>query len=231
MTFALTASEIITAWETGTGRAPLDRALSLLWVAGDEADLPALPLAERDRRLLQLRGATFGSGFGSVAICPECGAQMEVEFDVLELAASLPSRDPEALQLAGTQIELRPLNSRDLAAASLLAESEVPVFVREQLARFSGELGEETTRELDALIDAREAEGELNIALTCTDCATSWTEQLDVVDHLWREIESAARRILGEVAEIAAAFSWSEADILSMTPPRRAAYLSLARGG
>lgn len=231
MTSALTASGIITAWETGAGRAPLDRALSLLWVAGDDTDLPALPLAERDRRLLQLRGETFGPGLGSVATCPDCRSQMEVEFDVFDLAASLPRRSPEEVQLDGTRVELRPLNSRDLVAASLADEEEVPVIVRQQLARHSGDLSEETIGELDALIERREAEGELNIALTCADCGCSWTEQLDVVDHLWREIESAAFRILGEVAEIAAAYSWSEADILAMSPARRSIYLAMARGG
>lgn len=228
---ALTASGLVTAWEAGTDRAPLDRALVLLWSAGDRSDLPSLPLAERDRRLLHLRSATFGPALGSVATCPDCGARLEMEFDVRELAASLPHRDREALSLGGSRIELRPLNSSDLAAASRLPEDEVRSFVRAQLVERPEALDDELTGELDTLIEEREAKGELNITLTCADCAATWVEQLDVVDHLWREVESAALRILGEVAEIAAAFSWSEADILAMAPARRAAYLTLARGG
>lgn len=231
MMSALTASEIITAWEAGSARAPLDRALFLLWVAGDQADLPGLPLSERDRRLLQLRGATFGPGLGSTALCPGCGAQMEVELDVRELAASLPVRQHETLRLGETQVEVRPLNSRDLAAASRLPAENVPLFLRNRIADSSEELADDKLLEIDALIEEREGEGELNITLTCADCATTWVEQLDVVDHLWREVESAALRVLGEVAEVAVAFGWSEADILAMTPARRSAYLTLARGG
>ena len=35
--------------------------------------------------------------------------------------------------------------------------------------------------------------------------------------------------MLAEVAELATAFGWSETDILTMSAPRRGAYLGLAR--
>jgi hypothetical protein len=37
--------------------------------------------------------------------------------------------------------------------------------------------------------------------------------------------------VLAEIAELAAAFAWSEAEILALSPPRRRAYLELLRAG
>ena len=62
-------------------------------------------------------------------------------------------------------------------------------------------------------------------------CGAGWTDILDVLDYLWREVDLAARRLIGEVAEIAAAFGWAERDILALSPVRRRSYLELARGG
>ncbi|WP_282606186.1 hypothetical protein [Pelagibius sp. Alg239-R121] len=231
MTAALTASGIIAAWETGAGRGPLDRAIAVLWAAAGEADLAALPLAERDRQLLYLRHATFGATLNSVAKCPDCGSQMEIELDVQALAESLAAPKREVFDVEGVQIELRPLNSRDLAAAAYLPETDVTAFIRHQLAGEAVELAPQVLKQIDDLIEEREAAGELNITLSCADCETQWTDQLDVGAHIWREIEAAALRLLGEVGEIAAAFGWAESEILAMSGVRRSAYLNLARSG
>ena len=52
MTEQLTAGSLLSAWEAGVNRRPLDRAIALLWSAGLAADIAGLPLAERDRALL-----------------------------------------------------------------------------------------------------------------------------------------------------------------------------------
>jgi hypothetical protein len=49
----------------------------------------------------------------------------------------------------------------------------------------------------------------------------------DIVSFLWREIASAAQRLLQEVHLLASVYSWHEANILSMSPQRRNAYLQL----
>ena len=168
MTPALSTSGIVAAWEAGLGRRPLDQAIALLWSAGAE-EPEALPLAERDRRLLELRQASFGPTLALIADCPACGAASELEVEAAALAASLPSPVAEAVEADGRRIEVRALDSRDLAAAAAAAEGEVAPLLRRRL---TGEPDppEALRGRLDALIEAREAAGELSFALTCADC-------------------------------------------------------------
>lgn len=231
MTGAMTTSNIMTAWETGVGRGPLDRAIALLWAAGERADLADLPLAERDRRLLKLRQATFGTPLVAVTHCPDCETQVEIGLDTTDLAGALAAPETETIDIDGTKVELRALTSRDLAEAADVPEVDIASFVRDRLTSGADDLTPATAARIDTLIEEREAAGELSVLLTCADCGAGWTDQLDVVAHMWTEVEAAAHRIMMDVAEIAAAFGWSEAEILSMSEARRSTYLRIARGG
>ena len=226
----LTASSLISAWDVGFGRRPLDQAIALLWAAGVPGDIASLPLADRDRRLLALRQATFGDTISSITRCPKCDAEMDFELDAAVLAEALEVPSAEPLDDGEGSIALRPLNSHDLAAAAAVPEADVPALLRERLTGEGGDLSEDRRGEIEGLIEARASAGELNISLTCTDCAAAWREALDVAGHVWSEVDNAARGIMAEVAEIAAAFAWAETDILAMSEARRRAYLSLARG-
>jgi hypothetical protein len=50
----------------------------------------------------------------------------------------------------------------------------------------------------------------------------------DVVSYLWGEIEDWAERLLRDVHSLAAAYGWSERDIVGMSALRRRLYLELA---
>ncbi|QHQ36680.1 hypothetical protein [Algicella marina] len=225
MTTQLTSSGILTAWEAGAGRRPLDRAIVLLWAAGqhDPADLP---LAERDRALLRLRAATFGPVLAARATCPNCREELEMEFTAKALARTLPEAQASVLDLDGEDIPLRPLSSRDLAIA--MGGADLRATLRNRLTGREN-LPASALPIIDSEIEARAADAELNAELICATCETKWQEALDVPALLWAEVEARALRLLGEVAEIAAALGWSEHEILNLSEPRRAAYLSLAR--
>ena len=63
---ALSAAELLSVWERGTGQPPHERALSLLAAACPESsrdELAILSIGERDKRLLTLRAWTFGHGY------------------------------------------------------------------------------------------------------------------------------------------------------------------------
>lgn len=229
----LSAAGILTAWESAEPLQPLDRALAMLWAAGETDggdDLAALPLAERDRRLLALREATFGARLDCIATCPNCGAELEFALSAPELIGSLPAPEPETVARDGVSVAIRPLDSRDLAAAAALPGAEAAAFLRGRACPAADSLTPELIAEVDARIEAREGGAELRVSLACADCGAAWAESLDVAGHLWAETATAARRVMAEVAEIAAAFGWSEAAILAMSEARRRTYLALARG-
>lgn len=218
--YGLAETGILLAWETGAERRPLDRALTVLWAAGAGGDDPAsLPFVERDRRLLAIRAETFGSAMAARALCPGCGAELEMELDSLALSEALPGDDDA--QSAQARI-----NSRDLAAVADLPAEEIAAALRARLAPAA--FGEEAER-IERAIEAQAQSAELSTRITCADCGASWTETLDVAGYVWAEVERAAMALLNEIAELAAAFGCSEAEILSLSPARRRIYLSMAR--
>jgi hypothetical protein len=225
----LEAIDILSIWETALCRRPLDRAIAMLWSDGAAGDIAAWPLAERDRRLLELRRATFGDTLTTLADCPECGAKLELELAVSELAAAVAAAGPEKIAAAGHELTLRELTSHDLAALADVPAADLPRAMRERLTGVDTEsFPPSLIDQIDARIEARETGMEITIRLVCDECDAVWTEALDIAACLWTEIAAAATRIMTEIAEIAAAFSWSEADILAMSETRRLTYLTLA---
>jgi hypothetical protein len=235
----LTSEGILTAWELCTAARPVERPLALLVAAGgDRAELAALPLGERDARVLELRARTFGPVLDVFVACPACGDHLEFSLEVARLAEPPMTPEEPVLALDDGVVELRLLDTRDLAAAAacddgvaasatLLERSIVSIrrggasistsdLTDSERARLAERLGELDPR-ADILLDA-----------TCPTCAHVWQPQLDPTSFVFAEITVAARRLLTEVATLARAFGWTESTVLSLTPARRLAYLELA---
>ena len=219
MRYQLATSGILAAWETGAARQPLDRALAILWAAGaaQDCDPADLPLAERDARLLTIRANSFGPVMPARANCPQCDAEMEMDLNASELADALAQGDQ-------SETDIRPLTSRDLAAVADLDGDAMADTLRQRLG-IGAASGDDIAQQIESLAAA----AELSTQITCAECDTDWTETLDVAAHIWADISTATQRLLGEVADLAAAFGWSEADILSLSPARRAIYLERAQ--
>ena len=229
MQSGLSAEAMLTAWEAGARRAALDRALALLWAGGAGDGAADLGLPERDRRLLALHRATFGPEIASLATCPECGAEVEVTLDARLLEAALEVPPESALALSGGEIVLRQLTSRDLAAAQDVPPEAAPAFLRARVVPGNDTFSDEDAARIDAGIEAQAAAAELLCRLECPECGADWREALDIAEHLWAEVEMAALLTLSDVAQLARAFGWTEADVLALTPARRAVYLRHAR--
>lgn len=218
------AKAILELWEAGQGRFPYKRAALVLERCGwpKAADLP---LAERDRALLALYRETFRTALELVTECPECAAQLELRLSStdLEQMLHLPAPEPSGA-LEG--LALRDVTSRDLDAVS---DAEDPADALLQRLAGTGGLADSTAKALAAWVDDRIASAEISLGLTCAECGAKWSEALDVPGYFWLELETAARRVMRDVADLAHAFSWSEEEILSLGPGRRQAYLELAR--
>lgn len=228
MQSGLSAEAMLTAWEAGATRGPLDRALTLLWAGGtgDGADL-ALPA--RDRRLLALHSATFGTQIECLATCPDCGAEVEVSLDAAMLAEALAPPLDMSVDVGGRGITLRVMTSRDLAAAQEVPPEDMLELLRARLTPGYEALDATDAAQIDAAIEAQAAAAETLCHLSCPDCGATWSEALDIAAHLWTEVEAAAMRTLSDVADLARAYGWTESEVLALSPARRAAYLRLAR--
>jgi hypothetical protein len=240
---ALTPSGLLDAWELGQGQGPTVRALALLAAASPQTaweELGALPLGERDRRLLELREGTLGRAIESVARCPGCGEPLELTLDTRDLLAGpavVETVEESELIRDGLALRFRLPNSFDLLAAErcagveearrLLAERCVVEARRESMPVPAADLAEEDVAALAAALAEADPGAELLLELRCPACERGWWELLDVAAFVWAEVEVQARRLLREVHVLARAYGWREADVLALTPRRRRLYLEM----
>src|SRR5258708_22385027 len=120
---ALSASELLGAWERGLGQGLSERALTLL-AASDPRNprdvLARLSIGQRDAGLLSLRQELFGSQLTSLADCPCCGERLELGFNIADIQGSSTAATPaeSPVRINDWQVEFRLPNSDHLLAPS-----------------------------------------------------------------------------------------------------------------
>ena len=209
---------------------PLDRALLALAFALPGEDGNALadwPLGRRNQALSGLRRACFGQTLNGWVACPECDERLEFSIDAERLYVD-SSPVAEAFVMDGRRF--RPLTSRDLAAVA--AETDGQAAALALLGRCCTDGGEVSEGAADAIgerLAQADPLSETLLEFECGECGHDWNEPLDIAAWLWTEIEARARRLLLDVHTLAAAYGWSEAEILSLSTPRRAAYMEMVQ--
>jgi hypothetical protein len=231
-------ADILAVWETAHRYHPVDQAIALLMTAEPEHsrdEVASLPLGRRDARLLALRLSTFGDILNSRGACPQCNEAVEFEISCSALRTPEAEVHERTLDAEGYHLRMRPLTSFDLAAAA--GAADVAEARRVLLQRCVVE-----ARRNDAFVNAAELpeaisaavalaalmvdpQAELLFELACPACGHGWQATLDIAHILWKEVDARAQRLLMEVHQLARAYGWREADILSMSAARRNAYL------
>jgi hypothetical protein len=225
---------------------PIDIALAMSGAAcsrQDPAVLPALALGDRDTILLDLRDRLFGPALALGAACPHCAARVELSQSVEALWVAEPDAAEReaaaAIEIAGVAMRLRPIDSRDLAAAAQASDADA---ARRLLAGRClspaepgqpgcdpGQLDAATLDEIAARLARLDPQADLAFALSCPDCGHDWEAPFDIAAVLWREMQWKAEALIGDIHEIAAHYHWSESEILALNPARRNAYLRRIR--
>lgn len=249
----LSAGDLLHIWEWGQGRSPVAQALVMLSVAYPEVAagrLADLPIGQRDAQLLALRSRTFGAQLQAVTCCPQCAEALEYGLavgdiavvPVAELVGDFDSAQPEGekayeWQKEGYRVRFRLPTSADfLAISGQLPEVARMNLLRRCLLTKGGgaiapeTLPEEVVEELEDYIAQQDPQAEVVLNLSCLNCAHQWKVLFDIVSFFWREIATAAQRLLQEVHLLASVYGWGEADILAMSPLRRRAYLNQIAG-
>ncbi len=244
---ALDGENMLLAWDRCRERHPQESALALLALAEpglSPEQLARLPLARRNARLLELRALTLGRRMQAFALCPECGAQLEFTLDASAMARGLDA-DPE--EMLSDDLAMRPVDTRDLLASLGEADAEQAqtlVLARtlgfaerapadadcspaEWLRRVSESIPQAGQQAMTERFDRLNASAEIRMQVECAACHGTPVLDLDIARYLVREISAAARRLMGEIHELAFAYGWGEHAIASMSGARRAAYLEM----
>ena len=243
----LSATQLLALWDAGQTRHPIDRALLALALAMPEEapdQLADRPVGWREVNLLALRNATFGSALEGYAPCPCCGSLMEFSLDGAALLDELPAPPSEArIQFDGRQWRLP--SSRDQAMILDAPDAETAVgrllercrigetVARDGAAAVDAEKSPKIISsptligELESRMEALDPAANIRLGMQCSDCGHLWEAVLDVGSCFWDELGTRARQLLETVHRLASAYGWREADILALSPARRAAYLNM----
>lgn len=233
----MTPERLLTVWEQGTRRHPIDRALLLFSLARPETPaehLADLPLGKRNAALMALQRAYFNARLPAWLDCLGCGERMEFELD----AAQLPPIEAEivdSIEVDGHRFE-HP-TSRHLA--KLASCNDDPEVSARQLlfdcAQSTDALPQDETalaellQHAESAIEAADPWVNITLDVRCPACGQEDVADFDIASYLWSEIEQRARRLLDDIHVLAQTYGWTETSILALSETRRAAYLAKVR--
>lgn len=240
----LEACDLLSAWEKGLNQTPLQRSLILLGIAypgTSPLQLEKLSIGQRDQQLLRLRENLFGPGFSSTAVCPNCNERLEwedrverfrtgsdeeilaeKEFQLDEEAYFIRFRLPNSLDVEKVNSDASPGTAPQQLLLRCLIE-----------ARCSGEdcdfsdLPASVIDSLEQEIESLDPQADVQISLNCPACSHHWVVMFDIAAYLWKEINAWAGQMLKTICRLAAAYGWSEQEILRISPVRRQLYLGM----
>lgn len=236
----LTAALLLDVWERGQLQSPAQRAVLMLAAAQpDQADaLSALSIGRRDAALLALRENTLGPRAVSLADCPQCGLRVQIDLNLSDLRVHAPEAAATwSLSLGEIEMSYRLPDTFDLLAIAQLDDVEAArlallercvtqVMVAGQ-PRPIGDLAPAVIDAVEADMAQRDPQAQVQLNLTCPQCAHAWQAEFDIATFFWAEINAHATRLLAQVHTLASAYGWREADILAMSAFRRQTYLDL----
>ena len=233
------AGMLLALWERGLTARPEARGDALLRVAPETP--PALTLGEWNARLLALRASLFGAGVELLSSCPACGTAAQFRGDCQALASQAFSGEPVSthrIDADGYGIEFRLPTSGDVAAAAMAGPAAAfprHLLDRCVLASTHGaehvpvrDLPEAVVEALSIRMEQLDPGASLTFSLECPECGGHWDAPLDVAQLVWQEVQQSAERLFLEIDALARAYGWTEHEVLSLSPVRRAAYLQMA---
>jgi hypothetical protein len=231
--FADREKEVLELWERAVGLDRWQRDDALLAVGH------AAPrgLGARNVALLALRNALFDPALTLRSSCPSCATECEFEVDSVALAEELRGQAVEeaaTIDWAGHSVTARAPTVDDLNAISRQADEASAV--RALLARcLAGDFDpadadDAGIEELGRHLERLDPGAAVSFQLRCPACEHDWSVMLDVGEALWTELQRAAERTLTEIDALARAYGWTEAEVMRLSPTRRAAYLQLVEG-
>lgn len=232
------ADALLALWERALGQPAWARDDALLRASSEGT---VRTLGERNARLMELHARWFGREVDLLSHCPACGTVAQFSGDCEALAAQMRPKLDNApshrLDAYGHQIEFRLPDSTDIATASsddngedftqLLLDRCVLACTREGNYVSVRQLPAPVLDALSQHMETLDPGASVSFALECPHCDTHWNAPLDVGQLVWQKVQAAAERLLLDVDALARSYGWTEPEVLSLSPLRRAAYLQM----
>lgn len=238
----LTDRDLLMIWEKTLDKSLVEKCLVFLAMVYPEyntKEVASFSIGERDARLLHVREKMFGSTLRNAGVCPACRERIEWEVPVSDLQlqpiGQHTGQDDIVIAYNGQEIHFRLPNSEDFLNLSTSEKNEdnvVAMIKRCVLPSTTINYGaEDWSPALIEIISEKFAEldpqGDIVIKLSCPQCKHEWVSIFDIMFYIWTEIQEKVYTLYREIITLARYFSWSENEILSLSPFRRQLYLRM----
>jgi hypothetical protein len=229
----LTARDLLDIADEGHSLDWISRGLMLAasaWPHSSPEQCATLPIGVRDRLVMALRLQTFGRNVSLRFRCDACGSDLVARLDLGAILSAHGSSPPASvtIELNGETIEARLPTSEDLLATAGLPSLDGEWALYRRCLTSDTQVDATAIRQRIAqALAAADPLAALDVELACAECGARYSAPFDIVTCFWKEIEAAAWRAALDVHLLASAYGWSEEQVLSMSPARRARYLAL----
>ncbi|MDP5181573.1 hypothetical protein QOZ88_02900 [Blastococcus sp. BMG 814] len=232
------AAHLLDVWDAGASVSGVMQDVVVLHAAGVVADLDgALDLGVDEVAALAagLYAEAFGNVVEGVIRCHRCGDLLDVPLPLSAVLADPPGAAGPVESPVG-DLAVRAPTLRDLVLAGRSPDPATALWNR-CVTRAGGEpvdasaFGTDVLAQVDAVAERLAGLAALVVTAPCPACGADLRAPVDVSQLLWQRICVAAPALLAEVATLAAAFGWTERDVLALSVPRRRAYLDLVGAG
>ncbi|GAB3170308.1 hypothetical protein GCM10027059_36520 [Myceligenerans halotolerans] len=219
--------------EALSAAAPETRGAALLHARGEAPDLgaaAALPLARVAVAALDELRARVGPVLATVMTCPGCSASLDVPLMLDLLADTASAAATDEVRVTGGVV--RAPTTADLLAAA--TSTDPAAALRDRCVHWEpGAVVDDpgTLMEVEAAAERLVGAADTTARLHCPACGAEAGVAVDLVALLTDHLVDEAQHVIAVVTELAAAYGWTEAEILSLPESRRAAYLEHARSG
>lgn len=205
----------------------------------DDAARPVAdwPIGAVAARALAIVEPAIGGVLRAGATCRACGQQMETELPVgaLRYLGDSVEHGRRSVHIAGHEMTVRAVRPRDLAR--IAGQCDVDAAAGDLLERCLTDVTPELpwpvpaelVAEIEAMLEQLDPLAVVVVDATCPTCGTADSPVVDLLGFAWTLFEARALRLLGEVHRLALAYGWTERDVLSLDPTRRAVYLELVQ--
>lgn len=188
-----------------------------------EQDTPGL----RNQRLLALHRQLIGGAIEACAVCPECTTQNEFDVPADSLLA-LPAPAPHAvIEVDGVGAYRLP-RMADLAAVGASAALARDLALRCRIRSDAPDpLDGAALDRIGAAFERADPAASIVIAIACAQCGHRFRSAVDVALLVEPALARLGEGLLRDVDSLAAAYGWSEEQILALPSGRRRRYVAL----
>ncbi|WP_444997845.1 T4 family baseplate hub assembly chaperone [Aliikangiella sp. IMCC44359] len=240
----LSAEKLLAAWEQGLDRPILEKVMILLMASYPEIKPDTflnMSIGQRDQYLFKLRQSLFGQQLFNSVNCPQCEERLEWENKVSDFLAVENDfsklQDSLFIEVEGYKVFFRLPNSIDISSVLLINDLNLSEQYLLQKcikkSEYQGseckleDLPEKIYQELSQAIERLDSQAEILINLKCPECSHQWDVVFDIANYIWSDLNDWSVQMLQSIYRLAAAYGWSEKEILSLSPLRRQLYLGM----